>query len=109
MTSDLTASLAALADPTRRAAVQRLEHGPATASQLAELAPISRPAVSQHLKVLREAGLIRGTQTGRHVWYELAAAPLLETQHWLDGLVDQWAKAPAARRAATTTPSKERR
>jgi DNA-binding transcriptional ArsR family regulator len=92
--SDLSAILAALADPTRRAAVQRLSHGPATANQLAALAPISRPAVSQHLRVLREAGLISGTQTGRHVFYELSGTPLLEAQRWLGRLVEQWARAP---------------
>jgi DNA-binding transcriptional ArsR family regulator len=94
--TELSAVLAALADPTRRAAVQRLAHGPATANQLAALAPISRPAVSQHLRVLREAGLIRGTQSGRHVFYELSGAPLLEAQRWLGGLVDQWSRAPVA-------------
>jgi DNA-binding transcriptional ArsR family regulator len=46
--------LGALSDPTRRAIVQRLALGPATATQLAELAPMSRPAVSQHLRVLRD-------------------------------------------------------
>src|SRR3954451_3898467 len=86
--------LSALADPTRRAIVQRLALGPATATQLAELAPMSRPAVSQHLRVLREAGLIRGTQRGRFVFYELAGSALLEAHSWLGGLVDRWAGAP---------------
>src|SRR3954452_16552214 len=89
--------LGALADPTRRAIVQRLALGPATASQLAELAPMSRPAVSQHLRVLREAGLVRGTSRGRFVFYELAGSPLLEAQAWLGGLVDRWASAPTLR------------
>ncbi len=93
---DLTAVLGALADPTRRAAVQRLAHGPATASQLAALAPMSRPAVSQHLRVLREAGLARSTQSGRHVWYQLGGAALVEAQRWLGELVDQWSRASVA-------------
>jgi DNA-binding transcriptional ArsR family regulator len=104
--SDLTATLAALADPTRRAALQRLAYGPATASQLAALTPsISRPAVSQHLKVLREAGLVRATQSGRHVFYELSGASLLETQRWLGALVEQWTRAPVL---DLGTPAKER-
>jgi DNA-binding transcriptional ArsR family regulator len=94
---DPGASLNALADPTRRAIVQRLAVGPATATQLAELAPMSRPAVSQHLRVLREAELVRGTQRGRFVFYELAGSPLLEAHAWLGALVDGWASAPTLR------------
>jgi DNA-binding transcriptional ArsR family regulator len=89
--------LSALADPTRRAIVQRLALGPATATQLSELAPMSRPAVSQHMRVLRGAGLIRGTQRGRFVFYELAGSALLEAHSWLGGLVDRWASAPTLR------------
>ena len=62
----------ALADPTRRALVSRLAYGPATAGQLADLAQISRLAVSQHIRVLREAGVVRGSREGRFIWYELA-------------------------------------
>jgi DNA-binding transcriptional ArsR family regulator len=91
------AVLSALADPTRRAIVQRLAIGPATATQLAELAPMSRPAVSQHLRVLREAALVRGTQRGRFVFYELAGQSLLDVHAWLGGLVDRWASAPTLR------------
>ncbi len=59
MTVDVT--LQALADPTRRAICQRLAHGRASIGQLAALFPISRPAVSQHVRILAEAGLV---QTG---------------------------------------------
>jgi DNA-binding transcriptional ArsR family regulator len=89
--SDPGPTLSALADPTRRAIVQRLALGPATATQLAELAPMSRPAVSQHLRVLREAALIRGTRRGRFVLYELAGAALVEAHAWLGDLVERWA------------------
>ena len=93
--SDLSAILAALADPTRRTALQRLAYGPATASQIAALTPsISRPASSQHLRVLRESGLVRATQSGRHVFYELSGDALLLAQEWLDVLVEQWSRAP---------------
>ena len=95
--SDPGPVLSALADPTRRAIAQRLAVGPATATQLAELAPMSRPAVSQHLRVLREAGLVRGTQRGRFVFYELAGSPVLEAHAWLGGLVDRWASSPTLR------------
>ena len=93
--SDLSAILTAIADPTRRAALQRLAYGPATASQLAALTPaISRPASSQHLRVLRESGLVRTTQSGRHVFYELSGDALLLAQEWLDVVVEQWSRAP---------------
>lgn len=93
--SDLSSILTAIADPTRRAALQRLAYGPATASQLAALTPaISRPASSQHLRVLRESGLVRTTQSGRHVFYELSGDALLLAQEWLDVVVEQWSRAP---------------
>src|SRR3954452_24268419 len=88
----------ALADPTRRAIVRRLAYGPATAGQLAELAAMSRPAVSQHVKVLREAGVIRGERAGKFIWYGLEGAALVEAERWLRGLVDTWAAAPSLRR-----------
>jgi DNA-binding transcriptional ArsR family regulator len=95
--TDVGPTLSALADPTRRAIVQRLALGPATATQLAELAPMSRPAVSQHLRVLREAELIRGTQRGRFVFYELAGGVLAEAHAWLGALVERWADGPVLR------------
>src|SRR3954449_5230948 len=91
------AVFAALADPTRRAVVARLAYGPATAGQLAELAATSRPAVSQHVKVLREAGVIRGERAGKFIWYGLDGEALVEAERWLRGLVDRWAAAPSPR------------
>jgi DNA-binding transcriptional ArsR family regulator len=96
------AVFSALADPTRAAVVARLAYGPATAGQLAELAAISRPAVSQHVRVLREAGVIRGERAGKFIWYELDGAALVEAERWLRGLVDTWAASPAL------IPAKER-
>ena len=90
---------AALADPTRRAVVSRLAYGPATAGQLAELAAISRPAVSQHVKVLREAGVVRASREGKFIWYGLDGEALVDAEHWLRRLVDIWAAAPAERSA----------
>jgi DNA-binding transcriptional ArsR family regulator len=91
------AIFAALADPTRRAVVSRLAYGPATAGQLAELASMSRPAVSQHIKVLRDAGVIRGERSGKFIWYGLDGAALVEAEHWLRRLVDTWSTAPTLR------------
>jgi DNA-binding transcriptional ArsR family regulator len=88
MTHALTQALTALADPTRRSVLQRLAHGPATVGQLAALFPVSRAAVSQHLRVLREAGLVRPTSSNRQSPYELAPEPLLETEAWLRRLID---------------------
>jgi DNA-binding transcriptional ArsR family regulator len=82
MRPDLDAALVAVADRSRRILLQRLAHGPATTGQLAELLPMSRPAVSQHLKVLQDAGLARTEVRGRHRWHELSPAPLAAIQRW---------------------------
>lgn len=80
--SDLDTVLAAVADRSRRVLLQRLAHGPATTGQLAELLPMSRPAVSQHLKALQDAGLVRTEVRGRHRWHELSPGPLTLIQTW---------------------------
>jgi DNA-binding transcriptional ArsR family regulator len=82
MTSDLDMVLAAVADRSRRVLLQRLAHGPATTGQLAELLPMSRPAVSQHLKTLQDAGLVHTEIRGRHRWHELSPGPLALVQTW---------------------------
>ena len=61
----------ALADGTRRAIVQRLGHGPLAVGELARHLPVSRPAVSQHLKVLKSAGLVRDRAAGTRRVYQL--------------------------------------
>ena len=64
---DVPALLAALGDPTRQAIIERLRGGPRTVGELAAQLPVTRPAVSQHLKVLREAGAVTETRKGvRH-------------------------------------------
>jgi DNA-binding transcriptional ArsR family regulator len=92
--TDLSATLAALADPSRRALLQRLAHGPATSGQLAELLPISRPATSQHLRVLAESGLLDTTVRGRQHWHALSTTGLVEAEHWIRTIVAAWASAP---------------
>jgi DNA-binding transcriptional ArsR family regulator len=102
-------AFAALADATRCRLVSRLSYGPATAGQLAELVAMSRPAVSQHVKVLREAGVVRGSREGKFIWYELDGEALVEAEHWLRTLVDVWAAAPARRtRSSKPTSTKEK-
>ncbi|OBH82304.1 transcriptional regulator [Mycobacterium scrofulaceum] len=66
----------ALADGTRRAIVERLAHGPSAVGDLARDLPVSRPAVSQHLKVLKSAGLVRDRAAGTRRVYQLDPAGL---------------------------------
>jgi DNA-binding transcriptional ArsR family regulator len=98
--------LVALADPSRRALLQRLAHGPATSGQLAELLPMSRPATSQHLRVLAAAGLLRTTVRGRHHWHELSPHPLYDLENWARTLLDRWAAAPTLQEEPCTPPSR---
>jgi DNA-binding transcriptional ArsR family regulator len=73
----------ALADPTRRAVFERLLAGERNATELREGLAISQPAVSQHIAVLRGAGLIRETRAGRHVNYSVAPEGLTPLFDWL--------------------------
>jgi DNA-binding transcriptional ArsR family regulator len=93
----LDETLNAVADPTRRAMLQRLASGPATVGQLAALFPISRPAVSQHLRVLRDAGLVGPVASARTSPYELMPAPLFLVETWVRDLADRWTSAPPHR------------
>ncbi|HEV7899324.1 MAG TPA: metalloregulator ArsR/SmtB family transcription factor [Planosporangium sp.] len=75
---------AALANPTRRELLRLLlDDGPQPVRQLASHFDMSRPSVSEHLKVLREAGLISERRSGRQRYYHLEAAPLREVRDWL--------------------------
>jgi DNA-binding transcriptional ArsR family regulator len=81
-------SLAALADPTRRKIFERLKHGPSPVGVLAEGLPVSRPAVSQHLKVLKKAGLVSEEQDGARRIYRIDPEGLGQLRRWLDGFWD---------------------
>ena len=83
-TDTLSTTFAALADPTRRAILERLSHGEATVSELAEPFPISLPAVSRHLKVLEGAGLIVRDKSAQWRPSALRAEPLKEATDWLE-------------------------
>jgi len=80
----LTETFAALADPTRRAILERLAEGEATVNQLAEPFPISVQAVSKHLKVLESAGLITRGRSAQLRPSRLQGAPLQQAVAWLE-------------------------
>ncbi len=73
---------AAVADPVRRSLLEQLSAGPARVVDLTRDRGISRPAVSRHLRLLGEAGLVRATDRGRERHYELVAEPLGEVVGW---------------------------
>jgi DNA-binding transcriptional ArsR family regulator len=81
-------ALTALADPTRRAVFERLRSGPRGVGEIAATLPVSRPAVSQHLKVLKEAGLVADEPRGTARIYRIHAEGLRELRDWLDGFWD---------------------
>lgn len=74
----------ALADPTRRQVFERLADGPRAVGELAEGLPVSRPAVSQHLKVLKAAGLVTDRPDGARRVYQIDPAGLGQMRAWLD-------------------------
>ena len=82
------ATLEILADPTRRAIVDRLRTGPRPVGQLAAGLPVSRPAVSKHLRLMKEAGVVRMTADGTRNFYELDLGTLDEVRRYLDGFWD---------------------
>ena len=85
-------SLGALADPIRRELVDLLAGGERSAGELAARFPVSRPAVSRHLRVLREAGLVQVRSDGKRRLYALDPAPLRELDAWLERYRDLWAQ-----------------
>ncbi|MGY1590635.1 ArsR/SmtB family transcription factor [Geodermatophilus sp. SYSU D00708] len=85
-------ALGALADPTRRELVALLAQGELAAGELAGRFPVSRPAISRHLRVLREAGLVTCREEGRRRLYTLDPRPLRELDEWLEPYRDLWAQ-----------------
>lgn len=86
----LTATFSALADPTRRAILARLANGDATVTELAEPFEMSLPAVSRHLKVLEQAGLISRSRDAQWRPCRLAPEPLKDAAGWLDDYRRFW-------------------
>jgi DNA-binding transcriptional ArsR family regulator len=80
----------ALADPTRRAVVERLGRGPHPTTTLAQGFRMALPSFTQHLDVLEEAGLVRSRKQGRVRTYELVPESVETARHWLDVQRDLW-------------------
>jgi DNA-binding transcriptional ArsR family regulator len=82
--ANASAALAVLSDPTRRAVFERLADGPRSVAELAEGLPVSRPAVSQHLRALKDAGLVFDTPRGTRRLYQVNPAGLEALRHYFD-------------------------
>ena len=80
----------ALADPTRRAMVERLSRGPASVSELAQPLPMSLPAVVQHLQVLEAAGLVTSCKLGRVRTCQVAPMALSRAEQWINDRRTGW-------------------
>jgi DNA-binding transcriptional ArsR family regulator len=96
----------ALGDPTRRAIFERLADRPRAVSELARELPVSRPAVSQHLKVLKDAGLVLDRRAGKQRIYRLDPGGIGELRAELEKF---WSKALAAYKEVVEQPTKEDR
>jgi DNA-binding transcriptional ArsR family regulator len=97
--------LDALGDPTRRQVFELLRGGPQSVGELARVLPVSRPAVSQHLRVLEDAGLVTHRREGTRHLYEIDAAGVEALRHWVDGF---WNEALARFKAAADTRGEKR-
>ncbi len=82
----------ALSDPTRRAVLERLTHGPATTSDLAQPFAMALPSFAQHLDVLSRSGLVTSGKAGRVRTYQLAPDALAAGEQWLAGQRALWAQ-----------------
>ena len=84
------AAFSALADPTRRAVLDLLRAGTRPAGEIARAFPVSRPAISKHLKILRRAHLVEERREGRHRMYQLNPEPLKAVDSWLEQYRSFW-------------------
>lgn len=82
-------AIAALADPTRRSVFETLREGPRSVGDLAGGLPVSRPAVSQHLRVLKRAGLVRERRVGTRNFYSVDGDGLAELRDYFEGFWDE--------------------
>jgi DNA-binding transcriptional ArsR family regulator len=90
VTYSAAATFHALADPTRRAVLDLLRQGAQPAGQIAGAFPVSRPAISKHLRQLRKARLVVEHRRGRHRYYQLNAEPLKAVDAWIERYRDFW-------------------
>jgi DNA-binding transcriptional ArsR family regulator len=84
------AAFAALADPTRRAVLDLLRAGMRPAGEIARSFTVSRPAISKHLRILRQAHLVEERREGRHRLYQLNPEPLKSVDSWLEEYRNFW-------------------
>jgi DNA-binding transcriptional ArsR family regulator len=84
------AAFSALADPTRRAVLDLLLNGSLPAGQIAQAFPVTRPAVSKHLRLLKRARLVRSRRVGRQRFFELNPEPLKSVDFWLSRYRTFW-------------------
>jgi DNA-binding transcriptional ArsR family regulator len=87
---ELTRVFQALADPTRRAVLERLTSGPAPVSELAQPFKMALPSFVQHLGVLEDCGLVHSKKRGRVRTYTLAPQPMKAAEHWLSAQRAHW-------------------
>jgi DNA-binding transcriptional ArsR family regulator len=92
----------ALGDPTRRAIFERLAKGPTAVGEIAKDVPVSRPAVSQHLKVLKQAGLVTDRADGTRRLYQLDPKGVAQLRDYFDAF---WMHALAAFKEAVENPT----
>ncbi|WP_394828641.1 ArsR/SmtB family transcription factor [Pendulispora albinea] len=104
MQAPLDRAFAALADPTRRAIIDRLARGPSRVTDMAEPFAMSLNAVSKHIKVLEQAGLLRRVRIGREHHLTLEAAPLREVVQWTSQYERFWNDRLDRLEAFLTTP-----
>jgi DNA-binding transcriptional ArsR family regulator len=102
----LQAGLDALADATRMAIFQRLSAGPIAVNELARIVPVSRPAVSQHLRVLKDAGLVTDTKAGTRRLYQLDPEGVTRLRAHFDQM---WTRAMNSFQAAAEQPPSSQR
>src|ERR1700754_5208778 len=98
----MTNGMDALGDPTRRAIFERLAQGPTPVGEIARDLPVSRPAVSQHLKVLKQAGLVIDRAEGTRRLYQLDPRGIDQLRAYFDGF---WMQALAAFKEAVENPT----
>jgi len=96
-------TFSALADPTRRAVLDLLRKGRQPAGQIAQAFPISRPAISKHLRLLRRAHLVNEQREGRNRFYHLNPEPLRAVDSWLEQYRSFWSTSLANLKAFVET------
>lgn len=82
----------AIADPTRRDIINLIAHNPLNLNSIADNFDMSRPAISQHIKILIECGLINIKKQGRERYCEVQAEPLNEVTHWVENFRKMWSE-----------------